>query len=157
MVDIDGWHARDIIAPLFFSDNTQLHNLIRKRLVLPYLTGSFHPSLIEEYAGGLLMALQEQDGGLRPILCGEIWRRCFASLAVNSAPVRNEVRNEAAKIFASTYDNFIQTAGIRDGASHCAKILSTFYDSLDTTDLNDPEVIIKIDISNAFNSVVPLR
>ena len=32
------------------------------------------------------------------------------------------------------------------------KILSTFYDSLDTTDLNDPEVIIKIDISNAFNS-----
>jgi hypothetical protein len=26
------------------------------------------------------------------------------------------------KIFTSTYDNFIQTAGIRDGASHCAKI-----------------------------------
>ena len=94
------------------------------------------------------MALQKQDGGIRPILCGEIWRRCFASLAVNSAPVRNE----AAKIFTSTYDNLIQTAGIRDGASPCAKILSTFYDSLDTTDLNDPEVIIKIDMSNAFNS-----
>ena len=94
------------------------------------------------------MALQKQDGGIRPILCGEIWRRCFASLAVISAPVRNE----AANIFTSTYDNFIQTAGIRDGVSHCAKILSTFYDSLDTTDLNDPEVIIKIDISNAFNS-----
>ena len=126
----------------------ELHILIRNRLILSYLTGSFHPSLIEEYAGGLLMALQKQDGGIRPILCGEIWRRCFASLAVNSAPVRNE----AAKIFTSTYDNFIQTAGIRDGASHCAKILSTFYDSLDTTDLNDPEVIIKIGISNAFNS-----
>ena len=62
MVDIDGWHARDIIAPLFLNDNMELHNLIRKRLVLPYLTGSFHPSLIEEYAGGLLMALQKQDG-----------------------------------------------------------------------------------------------
>ena len=60
MVDIDGWHARDIIAP--FNDNMELHNLIRKRLILPYLTGSFHPSLIEEYAGGLLMALQKQDG-----------------------------------------------------------------------------------------------
>ena len=69
MVDIDGWHARDIIAPLFFNDNMELHNLIRKRLILPYLTGSFHPSLIEEYAGGLLMALQKQDGGIRPILC----------------------------------------------------------------------------------------
>ena len=87
--------------------------------------------------------------GIRPILCGEIWRRCFASLAVNSTPVRNE----AAKLFTSTYDNFIQTAGIRDGASHCAKILSVFYDSLDTSDPNDHEVIIKIDRSNAFNTI----
>jgi hypothetical protein len=103
---------------------------------------------MEEYAGRLLMALQKQDGGIRPILCGEIWRRCFASLAVNATPVRNE----QAKLFTSTYDNFIQTAGIRDGASHCAKILSVFYDNIDTSDPNDPEVIIKIDMSNAFNT-----
>jgi hypothetical protein len=106
MPDIDGWYARDLIAPLFFNDNTDLHNLIRKSLILPYLTGSFHPSFMEEYAGGLLM--------VRPILCGEIWRRCFAGLAVNATPIRNE----EAKLFTSTYDNFIQTAGIRDGASH---------------------------------------
>ncbi len=31
--------------------------------------------------------------------------------AVNATPIRNE----AAKLFTSTYDNFIQTAGIRDG------------------------------------------
>jgi hypothetical protein len=98
-----------------------------KRLILPYLTGSFHPSFIEEYAGGLLMALQKQDGGIRPILCGEVWRRCFARLAVNATPIRNE----AAKFFTSSYDNFIQTAGIRDGASHCAKVLSVLYDSLE--------------------------
>ena len=148
MPDIDGWHARDLIAPLFFNDNTELHNLIRKRLILPYLTGSFHSSFIEEYAGGLLMALQKPDRGIRPILCGEVWRRCFASLAVNATPIRNE----AAKLFTSSYDNFIQTAGIRDGASHCAKILSVFYDNLDTSDPNDPDVIIKIDVSNAFNT-----
>ena len=88
MPDIDGCHARDLIVPLFFNDNTELHTLIRKRLILPYLTGSFHPSFIEEYAGGLLMALQKPDGGIRPILCGEIWRRCFASLAVNATPIR---------------------------------------------------------------------
>jgi hypothetical protein len=52
MVDIDGRHARDLIAPQFFNDNMELHNLIRKRLILSYLTGSFHPSFIEEYAGG---------------------------------------------------------------------------------------------------------
>jgi hypothetical protein len=89
MPDIDGWHVRDLIAPLFFNDNTELHNLIRRRLILPYLTGSFHSSFIEEYAGGLLMALQKQDGGIRPILCGEVWRRCFASLAVNATPIKH--------------------------------------------------------------------
>ncbi len=52
----------------------------------------------------------------------------------------------------STYDNFIQTAGIRDGVSHCAKIPSVFYDNLDTSDPNDPDVIIKVDVSNAFNT-----
>jgi hypothetical protein len=148
MPDIDGWHPRDLIAPLFFNDNTELHNLIRRRLILPYLTGSFHSSFIEEHAGGLLMALQKPDGGIRPILCGEVWRRCFASLAIDATPIRNE----AAKLFTSSYDNFIQTAGIRDGASHCAKILSVFYDNLDTSDPNDPDVIIKIDVSNAFNT-----
>ena len=94
------------------------------------------------------MALQKPDGGIRPILCGEVWRRCCASLAVNATPIRKE----AAMLFTSTYDNFIQTAGIRDGASHCAKVLSVFYDNLDTSDPNDPDVIIKIDVSNAFNS-----
>ena len=68
MVDIDDWHPRDIIAPLFFNDNMELHNLRRKCLILPYLTDSFHPSLIEAYAGGLLTVLQKQDGGIRPIL-----------------------------------------------------------------------------------------
>jgi hypothetical protein len=74
------------------------------------------------------MAAQKQNGDIRPILCGEIWRRCFASLAVNATPVRNE----ATKLFTSTYDNFIQTTGIQDGVSHCEKILSFFYDNLDT-------------------------
>ena len=60
------------------------------------------------------------------------------------------IRNEAAKLFTSTYDNFIQSAGIRHGASHCAKILSCFYDNLDVSDPNDPDVIIKIVISNVF-------
>ena len=76
------------------------------------------------------MALQKQDGGIRPILCGEVWRRCLTSLAVNDTPIRNE----EAKLFTSSYDNFIQTAGIRDGVSHCAKVLSIFYDNLDISD-----------------------
>ena len=47
-------------------------------------------------------------------------------------------------------ENFLQTAGLQDGASHCAKILSAMYSALNS-DPSDPDVIIKLDISNAFN------
>jgi hypothetical protein len=144
---VDGCKARDLLAPLFVGDDTEFHTQIRDELILPYLFGDFHPSHLEEYAGGLLLALQKpasDGGGLRPITCGECWRRSFASLAANSA------RGPISHIFTSTYDNFIQTAGLKDGASHCAKILTTMYSSL-TSNPSDPDVIIKIDITNAFN------
>jgi hypothetical protein len=94
------------------------------------------------------MALKKPDGGIRPILCEEVWRRCFTNLAVNVTPILTET----AKLFTSSYDTFIQTAGIRDGVSHCAKILTCFYDNLDVSDSTDPDVIIQIDVANAFNS-----
>ena len=50
-------------------------------------TGDFHITHIEEYAGGLLIALQKPisvGGGIRPILCGDAWHRCFAILAANA-------------------------------------------------------------------------
>ena len=160
MVDIDGWHVCDLIVPIFFNDNMEPHNLIPKILILPYLTGFFHPSFIEEYTDGLLMGLQQQDGGIHPILCEEIWRRYFTSLTVNVTPVHNET----STFFSSTYDNLIQTSGIRDGVSYDVKILSVLYDSLDTSDPNldtsdpnDPEVIIKFDISNVFNTNTTCR
>ena len=148
--DIDGWRARELVAPLFMGDDEELQELIRTHLILPYLFGDFHPSHIQEYAGGLLLALEKpvnedgSPGGLRPIICGETWRRCFANLAAAA------VRGPISKIFTSTYENFLQTAGLQDGASHCAKILSAMYSALNS-DLSDPEVIIKLDISNAFN------
>jgi hypothetical protein len=52
MADIDGWHARDVITLLFFNDNTELHNLIRKRLVL------FSPTLLVPSSHLLLKNMQ---------------------------------------------------------------------------------------------------
>jgi hypothetical protein len=37
MADIDDWNARDLIAPLFFNDNTDLHNPYDGRLTLTIL------------------------------------------------------------------------------------------------------------------------
>jgi hypothetical protein len=62
-------------------------------LSCPTLLAPSTHRLVEEYAGGLLMALQKQDGDIRPILSEEILRRCFSSLAVNAMPVRNEAAN----------------------------------------------------------------
>jgi len=84
-------------------DDEELQVLIRDHLILPYLFGDFHPSHIQEYAGGLLFALEKPAkdcGGIRPIICGESWRRCFASLAANA------VRGPISHIFTSTYENF---------------------------------------------------
>jgi hypothetical protein len=49
-------------------------------------------------------------------------------------------------------DLILQTAGIKDGASHYVKILTGFFDNLDVSDPTDPEVIIQIDVANVFNS-----
>ena len=121
--------------------------LIRDHMILPYLFGVFHPSHIQEYAGGLLLALEKSakdGGGIRPIICGESWRRCFASLAANA------VRGPISRIFTYTYEKNLQTAGLQDGASHCANIRSSMYAALNS-DPSEPDVIIKLDISNAFN------
>jgi hypothetical protein len=51
------------------------------------------------------MALQKPDGGIPPVLRGEVWIHCFARLTVHDTPIRNE----STKLFTSSYDNFIQT------------------------------------------------
>jgi hypothetical protein len=85
------------------------------------------------------MALQKQDGG---IIFGEIWRRCFARLSA---------MRRLSFLLLLMITLFKQQ--VSEMVPHTAKILSGFYDNLDTTsDPNDPEVIIKIDISDAFNS-----
>jgi hypothetical protein len=120
--DIDGWRARELMAPLFMGDDEELQALIRDHLILSDLFGDFHPSHIQEYAGGLLLALEKpaKDGGcIRPIISGESWRHCFASLAANA------VWGPISRIFTSTYEKLLQTASLQDGASHCAKILSS--------------------------------
>jgi hypothetical protein len=130
-------------------DDEELQGLIRAHMILPYLFGDFHPSHIQEYAGDLLLALEKpakDGGGVRPIICGESWRRYFASLAANA------VRGPISRIFTSTYENNLHTAGLQDGASHCDKILSAMYAALNS-DPSDPDVIIKLDISNAFNAL----
>ena len=56
--DPDGWMPRELVAPMLAWDkDNEVANLIREELVLPFLTGDFHPDFMPEYAGSVLFAL----------------------------------------------------------------------------------------------------
>jgi len=74
--DIDGWRGREHILYLFTYNDTELHQLIIDELIFPFVMGEFLSLFLPELAGGLLFAFLKKDGGLRPLLCGSIWRRC---------------------------------------------------------------------------------
>ena len=42
---------------LAWDKDNEVANLIREELVLPFLTGDFHPDFMPEYAGSVLFAL----------------------------------------------------------------------------------------------------
>ena len=79
--DIDGWRARELMAPLYMGDDEELQGLIRDHLILSYLFGDFHPSHIQEHAGGLLLELEKpstEGGGIRVLIhvrmrCRVLW------------------------------------------------------------------------------------
>jgi hypothetical protein len=71
VADIDGWRARELMAPLFMGDDEELQGLVRDHLILSYLFGDFQPSHIQEYAGGVLLELEKpsrEGGGTRVLI-----------------------------------------------------------------------------------------
>ena len=48
--DADGWRPREHVAFLFSEDDEEFHNLIRKHMVMPFITGNFFPGHSEEVA-----------------------------------------------------------------------------------------------------------
>jgi hypothetical protein len=99
--------------------------------MLPRLVWSAHApaACASRWGRQKLLALQKPMVAFAPSSSG---RSGVAALPVAA----NAVRNDAARMLTSRYDTLIQTAGIRDGASHCAKLLSVFYDTLDTSDVH---------------------
>ena len=61
--DADGWRPREHVAFLFAEDDEEFHNLIRKHMVMPFITGDFFPGHLEEVAGGKYFALEKPNAG----------------------------------------------------------------------------------------------
>ena len=143
--DIDGWRGREHIAFMLMDDDEDFHELFRTHLILPHVHNDFLAQYSKERAGGHLFAFQKTNGGIRPILCGGIFRRCYASL------MSEAYRKEATRHFTESVPNFIQCAGgLRDGSTICAQLLRTF-DSEPATVNGTLQALMEIDLVNAFN------
>jgi hypothetical protein len=147
--DIDGWRGREHILHLFMNNDTELHHLIFDELIWPYVMGDFLHEFLPELAGGLLFAFLKNNGGLRPLLCGSIWRRCAARL------ISDCTRTAAHTFFTTTYPNFMQCAGgLQDGATRCAQLLNMLHDlPTDAQDPDNPVAFINTDIQAAFQEM----
>ena len=117
---------------LFSEDDEEFHNLIRNHMVMPFVLGDFYPGHSEEVAGGKYFALVKPNADGAPIpnargasadadvlgiAIGSTWRGCSASRAVAESSLA------VADYFVGQYDNFLQFAGQKDGATRCDQIV----------------------------------
>ena len=94
--------------------------------------------------------MQKPSGGIRDIAPVAIWRRATGHAIVQAT------QHIADTTFIDTYPNFKKLALAKDGASHWLYFLNAAYsDTVFTSaeDDEDPWVIMKLDISNAFDSL----
>jgi len=158
----DGWRLREHVAFLFSEDNEEFHNLIRKHMVMPFILGDLFPGHSEEVARGKYFALVKPnangalfpnaggasvDANVRGIVIGSTWRRCSASLAVDESSLA------VTDYLLGQYDNFLQFAGQKDGATRCAQIAQILLANHVNHDVSDPLLAVQLDASNAFGSV----
>jgi len=149
--DVDGWSPREHIAWMFNDGDEMFHDLIRTQLILPYVQGDLYEGHLSEPAGGKFFALEKPNDSVLPVIIGSTWRKAPASLSVA------EVNSDVAKFLMSTYDNFLQFACQKDGATRCAQITQLIASNWKVHDVNNPLVVMQLDIINAFCSVSTLR
>jgi len=100
-----------------FNDGDEMfHDLIRTQLILPYVKGDFYEVHLAEAAGGKFFALENPNDSIKPVVIGSTWRRAPASLSIT------ELNNDVANFLMSTYDNFLQFAGQKDGTTRWAQV-----------------------------------
>ena len=132
---------------MFMNKDTELHELIRSELILPYVFGDFHPADLSELSGGLSFAFFKANGvDIRPLLNPAVWRRIAAALEADF------LKKPAHKYFTTTIPNFKQFAGaMPDGASRCATLLQVMYSIEAAEDAEWPRAVVQTDVKNAFN------
>jgi len=102
---------------------------------------------LSEAAGGNFFALEKPNDSVRSVIIGSTWRRAPAPPSVA------EVNSDVTNFLVSTYDNFLQFACQKDGATRCAPITQLIASNWEVHDADNPLVVMQLDIINAFCSV----
>jgi len=93
---------------------------------------------LAEAARGKLFALEKPNDSVRPVIIGRTWRRAPACLS------EAEVNSDVANFLMSTYDNFMQFACKKDGATHCAQITQLIAWNWEVHNIDNPLVVINL-------------
>jgi len=145
--DVDGWRPREHIAWMFNDGDEMFHEIFCTQLILPYVKGNFFEGYLSKAAGGEFFALEKPNESVRPVFIGSTWWRAPASLFVA------EVNSDVANFLMCTYDNFLQFACQKDGATRCAQITQLIASNCEVHDVDNPLVFMQLGIIDAFCSV----
>ncbi|XP_061706329.1 uncharacterized protein LOC133517161 [Cydia pomonella] len=129
-------HLKDLISYSSGDAGEQLLNSITK-LINKMYTGNINPDIVPILFGANLIALNKKDGGVRPIAVGTTLRRLASKLAVRHIISKLKPHFEPIQL----------GFGTKGGCEAAVHSLRTYLSN--TTS----EVLIKIDVKNAFNSV----
>ena len=118
------------IGPELISAITGLVNIL--------LAGKCPAELRPVLFGGTLFALQKKTGGLRPIAIGYYWRRLSSKCASSYA-------SDRAAAYLSPKQLGVGVSGGCEAAVHATR---RFLSGMD-----DEQIVVKLDLTNAFNSL----
>ena len=93
------------------------------------------------FFGASLIALRKKDGGLRPIAVGSVYRRIASKVAATAVSRRLGAQLRPAQLGVATRNDF-------EAVVHAIR---AYVD--DTEEADDGKAQVKLDVSNAFNTV----
>ena len=130
-------HLRDAISVRTCAAGSTLMTSLTG-LVNCMLAGNIPSTVQPVVFGALVTAFNKKEGGVRPIAVGEVVRRLTAKCATQS------VKKNFSDVFAPNQLGF----GVTGGAEAAAHATRSFVQNANSTD-----VLLKLDFSNAFNTM----
>ena len=142
-----GW-GKEVVVVLM--KEFELGELLTNYIFKPIILGRLPPRLRPYQAGAVLFALDKAPkAGVRPIAIGDFWRRVAAKAALRP------LAQQLGQHFQTSSKNLFQfAAGVKGGAEKLYHTLCLLPYGLDADHCeDDPQAIMTIDISNAFNEL----